>query len=170
MKITNSSQDKGFQLGSALLWWCWQSRYFLHQPDCFIKTSRCPCTNWCIIWISVLYKHTFAKDVSSFYLTTHSFGAWILFLKLSLCLTKHHAMKAYSGSGGTAPHILDLGTRWRWVVSFMPWLLYSQGKCPWYPLDRRLGGPQSHSGHSGREKNSQPPTGDQTLEPPSSSP
>jgi hypothetical protein len=28
-------------------------------------------------------------------------------------LTQHHAMKAYWGSGGIAPHILDLGTRWR---------------------------------------------------------
>jgi len=27
-------------------------------------------------------------------------------------------MKTYSGSGGIAPRILDLGTRWRWVVSF----------------------------------------------------
>jgi len=25
------------------------------------------------------------------------------------------------------------------VVSFMPQLLYPQGKSPWYPLDRRLG-------------------------------
>jgi hypothetical protein len=31
--------------------------------------------------------------------------------KLSLCLTKHHAMKTYWGSGGIAPLILDLGTR-----------------------------------------------------------
>jgi len=34
-------------------------------------------------------------------------------VKLSLCLTKHHIMKAYWGSGGIAPHILDLSTRWR---------------------------------------------------------
>jgi hypothetical protein len=27
-----------------------------------------------------------------------------------------------------------------------------QGKGPWYPLYRRPGGPQSHSGHSGDEK------------------
>jgi hypothetical protein len=27
-------------------------------------------------------------------------------VKLSLCLTKHHAMKAYWGSGGIAPLIL----------------------------------------------------------------
>jgi hypothetical protein len=27
-------------------------------------------------------------------------------------LTEHHAMKAYWGNGGTAPRILDLGSRW----------------------------------------------------------
>jgi hypothetical protein len=32
-------------------------------------------------------------------------------INMSLCfLTKHHAMKAYWGSGGIAPHFLDLGT------------------------------------------------------------
>jgi hypothetical protein len=40
-------------------------------------------------------------------------------------LTKHHAMKAYWGSGGIAPGIIDLGTRWMWVVSFTPQPLYS---------------------------------------------
>jgi hypothetical protein len=34
-------------------------------------------------------------------------------VKLSLCLTKHHAMETYGGSGGVAPSILDLGTIWR---------------------------------------------------------
>jgi hypothetical protein len=36
-------------------------------------------------------------------------------IRLSLCylLTGHHAMKAYWGSGGIAPRIFDLGTRWR---------------------------------------------------------
>jgi hypothetical protein len=33
-------------------------------------------------------------------------------LNLSLCLTKHHAMKTYCGNEGIAPRILDLGTRW----------------------------------------------------------
>jgi hypothetical protein len=32
-----------------------------------------------------------------------------------------------------------------------------QGKSPCYPMDRRLGGPQSRSGRGGEEKNSQPP-------------
>jgi len=53
------------------------------------------------------------------------------------------------GSGGIATHILNLSTRWSWVDSFMPWLF-----CPWYPLYRGLGGPQSQYGCSGKEKNS----------------
>jgi hypothetical protein len=35
---------------------------------------------------------------------------------------------------------IDLGTRWKWVVSFTLRPLYPQRKSPWYPLDRRLGG------------------------------
>jgi hypothetical protein len=61
--------------------------------------------------------------------------------------------------GGIAPRILDLGTRRRWVFSFMSLPLYLQGKSPCYPLDRRLGGLQGRSGRSGVEKNSQPLSG-----------
>jgi hypothetical protein len=78
-------------------------------------------------------------------------------------LSEHHATKAYWGSGGIAPRILDLGTRWMHVFSFTPRPLYLQGKNPWYPLDRRLGGPQSWSERGGEEKNSLPLLG---LEPP----
>jgi hypothetical protein len=70
-----------------------------------------------------------------------------------------------TGSGGIVPRILDLGTRWRWVVSFTSRPLYPQGKSPWYPLDRRLGGPQSRSGRGGEEKNSQTPSGIEPLNP-----
>jgi hypothetical protein len=74
-----------------------------------------------------------------------------------LCfLTEHQAMKAYWGSGGITPRILDLGASWRLVISFTPLPLYPQGKRLWYPLARRLGEPQSRSGRSGVEKNSQP--------------
>jgi hypothetical protein len=45
----------------------------------------------------------------------------------------------------------------------MPWPLYSQGKSPWYPLYKKLRGPQSRSRRGGEEKNSQPLPG---LEPP----
>jgi hypothetical protein len=41
-------------------------------------------------------------------------------VKLSLCLTKHHAMKTYWGSGGIAPRIIDLGTRWWWWSASHP--------------------------------------------------
>jgi hypothetical protein len=41
------------------------------------------------------------------------------------------------------------------MVSFTPRPLYAQGKNPWYPLDRRLGEPQSRSGRGGEEKKSQ---------------
>jgi hypothetical protein len=37
--------------------------------------------------------------------------------------------------------------------------LYSQGKSPLYPMDRRLGGTQSLSGYGGEEKHFQPLTG-----------
>jgi hypothetical protein len=45
-------------------------------------------------------------------------------------LTKHHSMKAYWGSGGIAPCILDLGTRWRWVISFTFGPLYPRERYP----------------------------------------
>jgi hypothetical protein len=76
-------------------------------------------------------------------------------------------MKAYWGSGGIPPRILDLGTRLRWVVSFRPRPLNPVGKSPWYPLDRSLGGPQRRSGSGGEEKNSHPLSG---IEPPTIQP
>jgi hypothetical protein len=72
-------------------------------------------------------------------------------------------MKAYWGSEGIAPRILNFGTRWSRAVSFTPRPLYTQGNSPLYPLDRRLGGPQSRFGRGGEEKHSQHLLG---LEPP----
>jgi hypothetical protein len=51
------------------------------------------------------------------------------------------------------------------VVSFTPQPLYPEGKSPWYPLDRGLGGTQSRSGRGGEEKNSQPPPGIEPYSP-----
>jgi len=56
------------------------------------------------------------------------------------------------GSTGTAAHIINLGPRWRLVVSFIPWLLYPWQKSPQYPLDRRMGQLQSQSRHTGEKK------------------
>jgi hypothetical protein len=45
------------------------------------------------------------------------------------------------------PHLLDLGTSWTWVVSFTLQPLY-----PWYPLDKRMGKPQTWTGEYGKIK------------------
>jgi len=41
-----------------------------------------------------------------------------------------HFMKAYKGSGGTSPLILNLGIRRWWLVIFTPLLFYSQERAP----------------------------------------
>jgi hypothetical protein len=63
-----------------------------------------------------------------------------------------HVMKGYRGSRGSAPQILNLGTKRRKVVNFTPRPLYPSGKNP-----RRLGGLQSLSECSNEEKISCPP-------------
>jgi hypothetical protein len=73
----------------------------------------------------------------------------------------NHAMKTYWGSESIAPRILNLGTKWSWVVSFMPRPSYS-GEGHRYQQGRRRGGPQSHSGHGG-EKKIRTPAGNRTL-------
>jgi hypothetical protein len=74
-------------------------------------------------------------------------------MNLSLCFTKHHATKMYWGSGGIAPHILNLGTGWRWLVSLTPQPFYPWDKSVRFLLNRRLGGPQNQSGCRDEEKN-----------------
>jgi hypothetical protein len=56
----------------------------------------------------------------------------------SLCFINHHTAKTYD-SGGIAPRITNLRTRWR-SVSFTLRPLYLQGWNSRYPLDRRLDG------------------------------
>jgi hypothetical protein len=70
--------------------------------------------------------------------------------RFSLCLT-NEALRHEDvwGSRCTDPPFLDLGTSWRWVVSFTLRSLYQRGKSPRYPLDRRQGGPKSLSGWHG---------------------
>jgi hypothetical protein len=45
----------------------------------------------------------------------------------------------------------------------MPWWLYLLEKNPWYPLNRKLGRPQSWSGHGSEDTNSQPLLGLENL-------
>jgi hypothetical protein len=57
------------------------------------------------------------------------------------------AMVALGGRKGVL--ILNLGTKWGWVVSVTPRPRFAPRKVPPVPLYRRLGGPQSRSGHRG---------------------
>jgi hypothetical protein len=68
-------------------------------------------------------------------------------------------MKMYWGVELWLHAFLDLGTTWKWVLSFTPRPLHPQRKSQCFPLNRRLGGPQNISGRGGEEKNSQPSPG-----------
>jgi hypothetical protein len=59
-------------------------------------------------------------------------------------------MKVWGGSRSKALCVLNLGTKWRSMVSFILQPLYRQGK------SLRLSGPQSQSQHDGKEKNTFP--------------
>jgi hypothetical protein len=47
-------------------------------------------------------------------------------------------------------NILNLFTRWKWVISFSPLQLYPHGQSLSYPLDTRLGRPHSQSQRYGK--------------------
>jgi len=73
-------------------------------------------------------------------------------MKTYILLIKHDAMKIFGGSGVIALLTLNIGTRWKRMVSFTPRPPYSQGKRACYPLDKRLCGPQRWSGRGGEEE------------------
>jgi hypothetical protein len=58
----------------------------------------------------------------------------------------------YWRSGGIAPRILNLSTKWGQGSASCTGRFTPQGKNPRYPLDSRLGGPQRQSGRGGEEK------------------
>jgi len=60
-------------------------------------------------------------------------------------------IKAYSGSRGSAPLILTLGTRWKREVNIIPPPFYYLEKKKLHPLKRRLGSSDSLSGRFGEE-------------------
>jgi hypothetical protein len=93
-----------------------------------------------------------AEIAVGYFLTTKKKFWCPLKVKLSLDLLKHCVMKTY-GEWRYSSTILDLGTRWRWMVSITPRQLYLQRNNPRYPLYRRLRGPQNRSKCNGEQKN-----------------
>jgi hypothetical protein len=84
-------------------------------------------------------------------------------VKSSLCCNLTPRLEDVLDSGGIVPRILNLGTGWRWVVSFIRPPLYPHGRSPWHPLDRRLDVSHNRSGRGVKKKNSKSLPG---LEPP----
>ena len=82
---------------------------------------------------------------------------WIYFISTNMpwtCFPVKSGIACHEGtweSGGIEPLILNLGTRHRWAVSFIPRPLYLKGNISWYPLFRRLGRSQTWSGNFGEE-------------------
>jgi hypothetical protein len=96
--------------------------------------------------------------VSAGHLRRNSFLSRIkVQVKLSLCLTNQALCREGVWRSGRIDPYFDLGTSWRWVVSFTPLPLYPRGKRLRYPLVRRLGGPQSRSGRHGEVQILAPP-------------
>jgi len=56
------------------------------------------------------------------------------------------------GIRGIAPIILNLCTRWKCVVRFIPSHFTPQDKCPGHPLNRKLGEPRSQPWCFGEDK------------------
>jgi hypothetical protein len=95
-----------FSSGTEHLMYCWD-RCPSHSTAYVKKKRVCP------LFLVLVYIYGEVVHTS----LTHP---WMLFIqhptvkvkvKLSLCLTKCHAMKTYWGSGGITPCILDLATR-----------------------------------------------------------
>jgi len=100
-----------------ILWFCVAIRSLL--ITCSIKKEHAPC----ILLIVTSYQR-------ERYLLTNIYGKkFVCTTNKSIDVTHEvvtHLMKAYKGRGGTAPLILKLHTRWRGVVSLIPWSLYCQ--------------------------------------------
>jgi len=62
------------------------------------------------------------------------------------------AMEVHWGSWGKAPLILNLGTKWRRVVKFISGC-FTPGKETRWPMNRRMGAPQSMCGLFGYQIN-----------------
>jgi len=73
----------------------------------------------------------------------------VIQLKLNVVSVYYEGIE---GSRSIDPHILNLGTRWEWVVSFTCRPLYASQNFPQYPLHSKIGGFSSRSGRSWVEK------------------
>jgi hypothetical protein len=111
-----------------------------------VQLSATRCSYIAILWVSIVSfaAITLCVDsqrafivVSVYFVMTQSGNFWMLprmeIILRENCeenvgMTSRH--EGVLGSGGIAPRILDLGTRWKWVVSFTPRPLYPRERAP----------------------------------------
>jgi hypothetical protein len=102
---------------------------------------------------SIIYWFEFSNSVISKVWCVHPTGCVWCSMELKLKAVPPHAMKALGGRGDRAPTHSWPRHYMGWVVSVTPWPRFSPGEgTPRYQLYRRLGGPQSRSGHRGWRK------------------
>ena len=88
-------------------------------------------------------------------------GVTSIRLQFEACRTGSKSCSLYMSlrRKGISPLILNLGTRYRWVMNFMPPTFF-----PRYVSNKKLGGPQSRAGTLWEEKSLLPLTNIQTLD------
>jgi hypothetical protein len=127
---------------SFLLWlpYPWEKSCGTYQLDPLVGCWMSYRVFWSMWWREI-YMTPLSRIKAVIQSIASSFTDWafITLSKDSKVKAKHYTMKT-----------------WGWVVSFMPWLIYPQGKDPQYPLDRRMGVPQSWSGRDMEKKNVYP--------------
>jgi hypothetical protein len=75
-----------------------------------IKTHPPPTRMYLFIYVNKFREH---GATPCFLVIMPNFTEGKVKVSLVLFVIENHAMKAYWGSGGIAPRIFDLGTRWR---------------------------------------------------------
>jgi hypothetical protein len=86
---------------------------------------------WNLCQVSRLHISNPSLDCYRYIKKLDEINVKVEFLRL---FSEHHAMKAYWGNKDTAPHILWPRTRWKWLATFTPRPLYSQGNKRWVRL------------------------------------
>jgi hypothetical protein len=100
-----------------------------------------------LLYLKALILHDTKKTVH--YIHTLNVPHSYKTLKVKGKVVSVHVMKACRGNRSTAPLILNLSTRCRYIVSLAIWPFH-----PWYPLNEMLGGLHSPSECFGEQQKS----------------
>ena len=128
--VQSSQRERHFKcVGVVSVTLCWV-KYCLHTKQLHIT--------WLYVKVHIKIKYILLV----FYGFSLLAPVWIKVLSPCCCegnIFPVRVVAVYTGSGRTAPLILNLGTRLRWVVRVMPQPLYPQWKCRWGWMDSRAG-------------------------------